>query len=122
MIWDELKKDPIRYELVSIAQEAVDLYEDEKLSLVDALLKNGVTIQRWIPVSERLPHAEYGESDNVLAMCGCGIIYFLCFDGGNWCYPTGELYLWDWDNREEQRITHWMPLPDPPKEAKRHEP
>jgi hypothetical protein len=73
--------------------------------------------QRWIPVSERLPYAEYGESDNVLATCGhwdvedvsFRWIRTLYFNGGNWCYPTGETY--------EEKVYAWMPLPDPYKEV-----
>ena len=67
----------------------------------------------WIPCSERLPFAEYGESDNVLATCGhrdgedtsVRWIRELYFNGGNWCYPTGETY--------EQKVYAWMPLPEP---------
>lgn len=69
--------------------------------------------QRWIPCSERLPYAEYGESDNVLATCGYrdvedGSIRWiktLYFNGGNWCHPTGETYL--------EKVYAWMPLPEP---------
>lgn len=71
--------------------------------------------QRWIPCSERLPFAEFGESDNVLTTCGyrdvkdtsARWIRLLYFNGGNWCYPTGETY--------EQKVYAWMPLPDPAK-------
>lgn len=70
-------------------------------------------IPHWIPVTERLPYAEYGESDNVLATCGYrdvedGSIRWiktLYFNGGNWCYPTGETYL--------EKVYAWMPLPEP---------
>lgn len=67
----------------------------------------------WIPVTEKLPYAECGESDNVLATCGYrdvedGSIRWiktLYFNGGNWCYPTGETYL--------EKVYAWMPLPEP---------
>jgi hypothetical protein len=66
----------------------------------------------WIPCSERLPFAEYAESNNVLATCGhrdgedtsIRWIKTLYFNGGNWCYPTGETY--------EQKVYAWMPLPE----------
>lgn len=72
--------------------------------------------QRWIPCSERLPFAEFGESDNVLTTCGyrdvkdtsVRWIRLLYFNGGNWCHPTGETY--------EQKVYAWMPLPEPYKE------
>lgn len=82
-------------------------YEEDAIRVVlDA-------IPHWIPVTERLPYAEYGESDNVLATCGYrdvedGSIRWirtLCFNGGNWCYPTGETYL--------EKVYAWMPLPEP---------
>ena len=68
--------------------------------------------QHWIPCSERLPFAEYGESNNVLATCGhrdgedtsIRWIKTLYFNGGNWCYPTGETY--------DQKVYAWMPLPE----------
>lgn len=87
------------------------VYETKKLSDVPSveLDKKG----RWIPCSERLPLAEYGESDTVLATCGYGDvedtsirwIRMLYFNGGTWCYPTGETY--------EQKVYAWMPLPEP---------
>lgn len=68
---------------------------------------------QWIPCSERLPFAEFGESDYVLTTCGyrdvkdtsVRWIRLLYFNGGNWCYPTGETY--------EQKVYAWMPLPEP---------
>lgn len=68
----------------------------------------------WIPVSEKLPKAEYGESDCVLATCcwksdsPARWIEKLYFNGGNWCYPTGECFT--------QKVVAWMPLPMPYRE------
>lgn len=70
----------------------------------------------WIPCSERLPEAEYGESDTVLTTCGhrddedasVRWIRLLYFNGGNWVYPTGETY--------ESKVYAWMPLPKPYRE------
>ena len=68
--------------------------------------------KEWIPCSERLPYAEYGESNTVLTTCGyrdaedtsVRWIRLLYFDGGNWVYPTSETY--------EAKVYAWMPLPD----------
>lgn len=63
---------------------------------------------RWVSVKDRLPYAEYGESDSVLTISESGIQEVLYFDGSCWCHPTGEV-------RESVfHITHWMPLPEPP--------
>ena len=64
--------------------------------------------QEWIPCSERLPHAECGESDNVLVTCESTLIRLLYFNGGNWCYPTGECY-----EHRIDKVVAWMPLPEP---------
>ena len=69
--------------------------------------------QQWISCEERLPYAEYGGSDTVLTTCGyrdvedtsVRWIRLLYFNGGNWCYPTGETY--------EPKVSAWCPLPEP---------
>ena len=65
--------------------------------------------QEWIPCSDRLPNAEYGESDTVLACRNDGLMELLYFDGGNWCYPTGEAYV----HLDYNKVVAWMPLPKP---------
>lgn len=58
--------------------------------------------QRWIPVAERLP--EYGQE----------IIAY----SGNVLKPTVYgVHYWNKEFDNWARITHWMPLPEPPKEV-----
>lgn len=68
------------------------------------LIANGVTIQRWIPVTERLPE----EQKNVIAYTDVGSFA----ETAHW---TG--YRWEktWDFEVLYGVTHWMPLPEPPK-------
>lgn len=74
--------------------------------MADHLIANGVTIQRWIPVTERLP-------DNLQTV--------LCYTNFD------EVRMWQWNERWKSWIglvadygkdvvTHWMPLPEAPKE------
>lgn len=81
--------------------------------LHELIEKAKTTACKWISVDDELPHAEYGESDNVLAVDGFGIVKMLYFDGGCWCHPTGETVVYE---NPRWRITHWMPLPQPPRE------
>ena len=67
---------------------------------------------RWIPVTEALPEHEYGESTSVLTVDLYGVMRVTYFDGGNWCWPTGEALT----TMRVAPITHWMPLPKGPKE------
>lgn len=88
-------------------------YKTMMLYEIQNVIENLPSAQRWIPCSEKLPYAygEYGEINNVLASCchrnvedgDFRWIKTLYFDGGNWCYPTGEAY--------EEKVCAWMPLP-----------
>lgn len=89
----------------------VAFWQDEHIgALADYLIANGVTVTEWRPASE--PPKEEGE-------------YIVMIDGAN-----GPTTLWyskcydGWYNYDEYDrifkydITHWMPLPQPPKEVK----
>lgn len=75
----------------------------------DYLLANGVTVQKWIPVTERLPERTGS--------------YIVCTDNGAVCtaryyydLPMGLRYEEPhWNSRRMQRhITHWMEMPKSP--------
>ena len=68
--------------------------------VVNALIANGVTVQEWIPVTERKPTKEDADKyGRVLAM-EMGMITLVNYRGPI-NYPD--------------RFPHWMPLPEPPK-------
>ena len=82
-------------------------YDIDALAIADHLASNGVTVQEWISVDDRLPeetincivhyqHA-YCDNDDYWA------IGFCCYDGEK--FQLGPAY----------KVTHWMPLPQPPK-------
>lgn len=80
-------------------------------ALVDYLLTNGVTFDedinvptKWIPVTERLPE----ECKDVLVyrITGCEV---------DSCVSHPKAY-WSYDPVSQYPVTHWMPLPEPPKE------
>ena len=93
--------------------------------VADHLIANGVTIQKWIPVTERLPEAGM----EVLAM-----LQVNKFDGHDAhnvttavILPSGSWLVADYQEGIEAEtvgtdcedccywISHWMPLPEPPK-------
>ena len=85
---------------------------EEKVA--DHLIANGVTIAKWIPVTERLPDTQ--DCDWVLAQItllpsciyGVPVVAELRSDG--W-YDAKDILI---DGKYE-KVTHWMPLPEPPK-------
>ena len=95
----------------------------------DHLIANGVTVQKWVPVTERLPEEHdsifaklHGTkkwmpamfrtiSDNVL----------VCVEYKDGARKTEVTHTKDgeWNlailHLQGKRVTHWMPLPEPPK-------
>lgn len=87
------------------ANDYSDHTEDEYIA--DTLLDNGVTVQEWIPVTERFPEHGYV----VLCLMKFGEQRMLQWDNVSslWLgYGHGD----DWQKAD---VTHWMPLPQPPK-------
>lgn len=90
------------YEQAADAIEQLSAVNERQLLEIAVLSK-----PRWIPVTERLP----GGRDSVLALTGDCDIYVCDYIPSVkqfWTIPGDELHIDD--------ITHWMPLPEPPKE------
>ena len=80
-------------------------------ALADYLINNRATVQEWISVKDRLPeYSNDGFADAVLVTDGF-VQHIAYFVGGEWRFAeSGEIKEPMW-----YRITHWMPLPQPPK-------
>ena len=70
----------------------------------DHLIANGVTVQRWIPVTERLP-----EDGQIVLTCKNGICEVQTYEARRNGWVSGR-FFWSM-----AFVTHWMPLPQPPK-------
>jgi hypothetical protein len=92
--------------------------------VADHLIANGVTIQKWIPVSERLPEKDGKYQVYIDGHINKGIhhAYFAKdarkvdkFDFR--CRWKNVWYGYDneWGHYEVDAVTHWMPIPEPPK-------
>ena len=101
----------MREKLIELLREvqyqgnAVHGYHDNYIQnseIADHLIASGVTIQQWIPVTERLPE----EDVRVLVWLGTGDITYTQID-------TDRLHKKKW-RRWTKNVTHWMPLPEPP--------
>ena len=75
----------------------------------DHLISNGVTVQEWISVKERLPQEKVN--------CIVHYKHAYCDNDDYWaigmCFYDGEKFQFD----PAYKVTHWMPLPKPPKES-----
>ena len=104
-----------REKLVDLLWQCVDL-DTPFGEIADYLLSNGVRLEpkqatsdenkRWIPVFERLPRP------NKLVLCW--------WESGNgekehYGFATFQSHgVWYVSNEGMPKVTHWMPLPEPP--------
>ena len=108
----------VRKKLVDLLTgHSIDTQQDVEY-VADHLIANGVTVQEWISVDDRLPDKD-----------GCYIVT-ACDEGcscgeGIW-YDTvvieAEHYKGEWSWNENgteyditDLVTHWQPMPNPPK-------
>ena len=75
--------------------------------IAEKLMSNGVTVQEWIPVDDRLPEEKVN--------CIVHYKHAYCNNDGYWaigfCFYDGEKFQLD----QAYKVTHWMPTPQPPK-------
>lgn len=73
--------------------------------IAEKLISKGVTVQEWISVDDRLP--ESGKEGVLIALRWGEVDIGWCEDG-RWSSEFINEY-------EEGEVTHWMPIPQPPK-------
>ena len=89
--------------------------------LADYLISNGVTFQQWIPVTERLPVQPPNRVDEQGRSWFTTGIECIVYDSENvlaahYCFQNKCFWYAD-TLHPLKNITHWMPLPEPPKEG-----
>ena len=110
----------VREKLVELLDRFV--YDDwySNGDIAEKLIANGVTVQEWISVDDRLPIEEAkaheqewpGEDCEFLVMIEKGSLpttLYYDLEENEWFRINTAL------ERETYEVTHWMPLPLPPK-------
>lgn len=100
-------------------------YLERLTTIADYLIANGVTLQRWIPVTERLPEDDgkyliyrqtpFGARYTIIGFAKNGRKvdeYDFQEDSKNVWYS----YDCEFGYIIHDSVTHWMPIPTPPKE------
>ena len=90
------------------------------MQLADYLISNGVTVQEWVSVNDRLPDktGRYLAVKKRIAPDQLGgnrtdIVILRFFVDKGFRMPT---HIPEWINKEiNEEVTHWMPIPQPPK-------
>ncbi len=82
-------------------------YNVDALAIADHLVSNGVTMQEWISVKDRLPEEKVD--------CIVHYKHAYCDNDDYWaigiCFYDGEKFRIDLS----YKVTHWQYLPQPPK-------
>ena len=93
-----------------------------KEKIADYLIAHGVVVQEWISVNDRLP-----DDEQEVLVIAHGWDGRLVYVGSHkrveaqksWLTgitnKSSEWLLWGWSYLKEPMVTHWMPLPQPPK-------
>ena len=102
----------LRYENLSVLQMS-DLM-DEAADAIEELEK---AASRWIPVKGQLPKTR----ESILGKKSSKVIVAFRFDDGTQGTDTAHTLNGEWGFEDHiivvpRTITHWMPLPGPPKE------
>ena len=97
----------VREKLVELIESARYWGSNTSEEIADTLLDNGVTVQEWISVNDRLPEEKVD--------CIVHYKHAYCNNDGYWaigfCFYDGEKFRIDL----AYKVTHWMPIPQPPK-------
>ena len=101
----------MRDKLIELIDSVAVMRLSEVRELADYLIAHGVTVQEWIPVNERLP------DDSGLTLVR--VDFSMWDEKVN--VPSLERYVneekaWFCDGAKLTNVTHWMPLPEAPKE------
>lgn len=99
----------VREKLVEVIESARYWGSNTSEEIADHLISHGATVQEWISVNDRLPEA------GGYVVCIAKRNPFSRFipivariEKNGWVNPITEQYI--------SEVTHWMPLPEPPKE------
>ena len=112
----------VREKLVELLDNAIIDSDDNygfpnTIQVADHLIARGVTVQEWISASE--PPKKI--TNKVIVLCKNGYIgygHYEDYKGERTWYnlESGKPFTdWDLEDCESYEVTHWMPMPEPPK-------
>ena len=90
--------------------------------LANAFYNAGYRKQEWISVDERLPEDVYGRDRKLITVLVCtksgrvstaSRVRMMRFDKTKLDYVYTDIF--EWSGQIAKKVTHWMPLPEPPK-------
>ena len=88
----------------------MDIGKDLQRAYDDGYEQGKQDAVRWIPVTERLPDKRKW----VLCRCEANIIEVLRWENNEWYHDPMHVYY-------SSFVTHWMQLPEPPRDGEKND-
>ena len=101
----------VREKLVELLDIIIQPGQKTLGDIADYLIANGVTVQEWISVKDKLPepkHEFYARNWYLVALSN-GVVKELAYE-----FHNHSVFGYGW-RETAYPVTHWMPLPQPPK-------
>ncbi len=114
----------VREKLVELIESARYWFGNTSEEIADHLIRNGITVQEWVSVNDRLPQKDgsYLVTANYFGKNQCIDVLGYVKDGDtvDKYNLAGQKYVWYFYDSEygyvsTHSVTHWMPLPEPQK-------
>ena len=103
----------VREKLVELLDIIIQPGQKTLGDIAEYLISNGVTVQEWISVEDRLP-----DNDDIVMVIASGkvgnITLVNAFELATYSIDEGWI-LEMWPEWEDPKVTYWMPMPEPPK-------
>ena len=101
----------VREKLVKLLDIIIQPGQKTLGDIADHLIANGVTVQEWISVEDRLPEPkhEFDARNWYLVALSNGVVKELAYE-----FHNHSVFGYGWRGTIYP-VTHWMPLPEPPK-------
>ena len=120
-------KDSVRGKMLELVRRAITDWKKGDISehIVDYLIANGATVPGWVSVMDRLPELhldDYEELDGSRIQFEASDLQWVFASSGYQTkanYETSTVFQgWvDEFGTTVRGVTHWKPLPEPPKEG-----
>ena len=101
----------VREKLVELLDIIIQPGQKTLGDIADYLITNGVTVQEWISVNDRLPEPkhEFDARNWYLVALSNGVVKELAYE-----FHNHSVFGYGW-RETAYPVTHWMPLPEMPK-------
>lgn len=89
-----------------------------------AVANSATTTSEWISVEDRLPEDVYGKDRKQITVLVCtksgrvstsSRVRMMQISRDTWEFEYTDIF--EWSGQITKKVTHWMPLPEPPKKG-----